>query len=147
VKVQTLLAVLFTLAICLQLTARLLPISKLRLLFFKSNVPVFRVKETTIDYQQLVNSQAHGKYTLVQNYNDSIVHNFNIHISELDSVITISSSIFTTNPEVNNTSTRNMQISTVKIKLANLTNSDISLTTLFVSNFINLTSNEAIDAV
>lgn len=109
-------------------------VGKLLLLRFKPNTEVFKVQETQISLDELFDSY-HRQFALVQNHNDSILHNFKINVNETTSTITISSSIVTTSAR--NTSAVSMHISSVKIRMANLSNADLTLSTQFVSNLIN----------
>lgn len=131
VKLQSFIFSFLTLIVSFQLMFRIIPF-----LFSKSPSQIFKVKETLIDYEDLLDLYPGSNYMLVQNYNESIIHNFELKISESKSILTISSSIISN--DKNNT--KNMQITAVRIKLGNLTNTEISLNTLFISNFLNTTN-------
>ena len=143
IKLQSLALGAFTVLFSLQLIGKLiLPQIMNRL---RANSDLIKIHEAEIDLTNLFASY-NRQLALVQHHNDSIYHDFRVNVNETTSTITITSSILTTgrNRTSNATSPnqlyRSMQISSVKIRMANLSNSDIVLSTQFISNLINSSS-------
>lgn len=143
IKLQSLALGAFTVLFSLQLIGKLIVpqiINRLR-----SNADLIKVHEAEIDLTNLFASY-NRQLALVQHHNDSIYHDFRVNVNETTSTITITSSILTVGRNKSNATAtssqhhRSMQISSVKIRMGNLSNADLVLSTQFISNWINSSS-------
>lgn len=112
---------------------------------------VIKYREAEIDMATLMAAYSR-QLVKVQQHNDSIFHDFHVHVNETTSTIHIISTVMTTNRgengENNSTSSandkssainRSMQISSLTIRMANLTDADLTLSTQFITNWMNST--------
>lgn len=90
---------------------------------------LIKVNEAQIDLSDLFHTH-NRQFARLQHHNESIYHDFHVNVNETTSTITISSSVLA----MGKNNTRTMQISSVKIRMANLSNADLTLSTQFITN-------------
>ena len=138
---------LFGVMLCAQLLGKLVLPQLLQR--FRGNRDVVRFREAEIDITTLL-ATYNRQLVAVKHHNETIFHDFHVHVNETTSTVTIVSSVLTTSRSVNGSSTndasapvtRSMQISSLKIRMANLTNADLTLSTQFITNWMNTTALE-----
>lgn len=146
IRLQTLILGAFATLFALQIVAKLVVPQVLNRLRWNSD-SVVKIKEAEIDLAELF-SAYNRQLALIQLHNETVYHDFRVNVNETTSTITISSSILTANGRLNlsnNISTshpmfRSMQISSVKIRMANLSNADLILSTQFITTPLNTSS-------
>ena len=133
----------------LQLVGKLI-IPQIRHRFFGPNPEVVKYREAEIDMATLL-AAYNRQLVKVKNHNDSIYHDFHINVNETTSTITIVSSILTnshqqqqqeqhTNESESAVPRYSLQVTTLKIRMANLSNADLTLSTQFITNLVNATN-------